>query len=146
MAGVSGDFGRLTGTIAALNQLARIPSRVAVIAAPKLQAQMRKDAGAEKDPYARAFAPHKPATTKRWGAHSVLDLTGAGIGSIQAKPAAGAGITLTADDHMAFTQAGTPTQVVRAIFPNTPSLPASWRRILEASTEEALGDALKAAG
>lgn len=141
--GVSGDFGRLTGTIAALRSLAKIPAQVAGRAAPRIKAQMQKDTQAARDPYGRPYAPHQPATVKRWGPHPLLDLTGRGIDSLDAQPMAGAGISVTADEHMAFTQAGTPTQDVRAVLPNSPQLPATWNRILEQETEAAVADRMK---
>lgn len=143
--GTTGDFGRLTGTIAALRSLAKVPAQVAGRAAPRIAAQMQKDTRGAVDPYGRAYAPHKPATVKRWGAHPLLDLTGAGIGSLDAQPMAGAGISVTADEHMVFTQAGTPTQDVRAVIPNSPQLPATWNRILAEESEAAINDRLKGA-
>lgn len=143
--GVTGDFGRLTGTIAALRALARVPSRVAGIAAPRIEQQIHADTNAGQDPYARAYAPHMPATVKRWGPHQLLNLNGDGIASLRASPMAGAGIALTAADHMNFTQAGTPTQQVRAVFPNNPSTPKSWNRILEKATIEAAEETMRVA-
>ena len=57
----------------------------------------------------------------------------------------GAGIEISAVDHMSFAQSGTVYQAVRAIFPNNPSLPASWRRILEKATERAIKARLQVA-
>ncbi len=141
--GVSGDFGRLTGTIAALKSLTRIPSKVAAVAAPRITERMQQDTRSAVDPYGRGYAPHMPATVKRWGPHALLDLSGAGIASLEAKPLPGAGIAVTADEHMVFTQAGTPTQDVRAVMPNSPQLPASWNRILEEASVEQIEKALK---
>jgi hypothetical protein len=143
--GVTGDFGRLTGTIAALKSLARIPAQVAGRAAPRIKSQMEQDTRAAVDPYGRGYAPHMPATIKRWGVHPLLDLTGAGIGSLDAQPMAGAGISVTADEHMAFTQAGTPTQEVRAVMPNSPQLPATWNRILSEESEALIKERLRSA-
>lgn len=140
---VTGDFGRLTGTIAALKTLAKIPAQVAGRAAPRITERMKQDTGAARDPYGRPYAPHALATVKRWGAHPLLDLSGAGIDSLDAKPLPGAGISVTADEHMVFTQAGTPTQEVRAVFPNTPQLPVAWNRILEDETEAVIAERLK---
>lgn len=145
MGGVSGDFGRLTATIAALSKLAAVPSRVAVIAAPRLAEQAQSDAHAERDPYARHFAPHKPATVKRWGPHPILNLNGDGIGSITGRPMGGAGIRLETDEHMRFAQGGTESEAVRAIFPNTPTMPASWNRILQAATKQAATETMQGA-
>lgn len=141
--GATGDFGRLAGTIAALNSLARIPSQVATRAAPRITQQMQEDTRSAVDPYKRAYAPHMPATVKRWGAHPLLQLSGDGLGSLKAEPMAGAGIQVTADQHMAFTQAGTPTQEVRAVMPNSPQLPATWNRILDEESKAAFTRALK---
>lgn len=141
--GVSGDYGKLWATIAGLKSLSKIPSKVAAAAAPKLAQQARNDATLERNPYGRAFAPHAPATTKRWGAHGVLQLSGKGIGSIDVTPSAGAGLTLTAADHMAFSQYGTPTEPIRNVFPNNPTLPKGWTRILERCAEQQLKKALK---
>lgn len=145
MSGVSGDFGRLQGTINALRQLASVPSQVAAVAAPKLTEQMKRDTNAGRDPYGRAYAPHMPATVKRWGPHQLLRLSGEGISSLKAAPAQGAGIEVTAADHMNFTQSGTPTQEVRAVLPNNPSLPVTWRGILRSASEEVIAKRLEAA-
>jgi hypothetical protein len=72
-------------------------------------------------------------------------MSGAGIESLKAEPMAGAGIQVTADEHMVFTQAGTPTQEVRAVMPNNSQLPASWNRILEEETEATIAARLKGA-
>ncbi len=143
---VTGDFGRMTATINALKSLARIPSRVAAIAAPRIKAQLQQDTAAERNPYGQGYAPHKPATVKRWGAHPILDLSGQGIDSLDAQPMAGAGIQVTADEHMKFTQGGTVNQDPRTVLPDNPSLPKSWRRILEDATTGAAGQAMKGAG
>ncbi len=143
--GVTGDFGRLTATINALSQLDRVPSRVSARAAPRITRRMQEDTAAGRDPYGRAYAPHRPATVKRWGPHPVLNMTGAGIESLTATPKVGAGISITAAVHMTFTQAGTPTQVVRAVMPNRPQLPATWNRILEEESEHAIEERLKVA-
>jgi hypothetical protein len=105
---------------------------------------MQQDAQAQRDPYGRTYAPHKPATIKRWGPHAILNMSGEGIGSLKATPLPGAGITLEAAVHMAFTQAGTPTQTVRAVLPNRPQLPATYERILEESAEVVLRRRLEA--
>ena len=144
--GTTGDFGRLAGTIAALNELASVPSQIAAPAAERITEQMQNDTRSAQDPYGRAYAPHMPATVKRWGAHPLLDLSGAGIGSLKAAPMGGAGIQVTADEHMAFTQAGTPTQDVRAVMPNNAVLPASWNRILEEEAEKAIEKRLAGLG
>ncbi len=144
MSGITGDFGRLAGTIAALSELATIPSQVTGRAAPRITDQMQDDTRAAVDPYKRPYAPHKPATAKRWGAHPLLQMSGAGVDSLKAEPMAGAGIQVTADDHMGFTQAGTPSQAVRAVMPNSPQLPASWNEILSEETEAVIAERLKA--
>ncbi len=144
MSGVTGDFGRLAGTIAALSKLATIPSQVAKRAAPRITDQMQDDTRAAVDPYKRPYAPHKPATVKRWGSHPLLQMSGAGVDSLKAEPMAGAGIQVTADEHMVFTQAGTPTQAVRAVTPNSPQLPASWNQIIAEETERVIAERLKA--
>lgn len=142
---LTGDFGRLTGTIAALRSLSKVPSAVAALAAPKLTRQMQGDARSGRDPYGNAYAPHMPATVKRWGPHRLLQLRQGGLATLKAEPSAGAGINITADQHMTFTQTGTPTQVVRAIMPNNPSLPTSYRRILEECSERVIAERLKVA-
>jgi hypothetical protein len=145
--GVTGDFGRLTNTINALKRLARVPSRVAAIAAPRIAEQMQKDTRAQRNPYGQGYAPHMPATVRRWGAHPILNLTGQGLDSLDAKPMAGAGIQATAGEHMRFTQGGTVNQDARTVLPdNAGALPKSWTRILDEATAEAAAEALKGAG
>lgn len=144
--GVTGDFGRLTATINALKQLSRVPARVAAIAAPRIKARMKRDTRAQMNPYGQAYAPHLPATVRRWGKHPILNLSGDGIASLDARPAAGAGITVTADEHMRFTQGGTVHQEKRTVMPDNPSLPSSWRGILERSAADAMREALKGSG
>ena len=131
MSGVTGDFGRLTATINALKSLSNISSQVAAEASPDLTLQMQIDALSERNPYGKAFQPHSPNTTKRWGPHPILDMSGGGISSLKAEPMASAGIMLTADEHMRFSQGGTENEPVRATLPNRPGLPASYRKILE---------------
>jgi hypothetical protein len=142
---VSGDFGRLTGTIAALKSLAKIPAQVASRAAPRIKDILQKGAESGRDPYGKAYAPHTVGTVKRWGPHQLLKLSGAGLGSLDAKPMAGAGVAITADDHMVFTQAGTPTQEARTIMPNNYQLPAPILRVLEEETAAVAAERLKVA-
>lgn len=145
MSGASGDFGRLQATINALNGLSRVSSQVAAVASPLLTDQMQEDAGAEQDPYGNPFAPHEEATVKRWGAHPILDLTGKGIGSLKAAPSGGAGIEVSADEHMRFAQGGTMYEVARPALPNNPSLPASWNEILNEARDKVIADRLQVA-
>lgn len=139
---ISGDFPRLAGTIAALRKLSAVPSRVAAVAAPKLEAQTIADVNAGHDPYGRPYAPHAPATVKRWGRHPLLNLTGAGISSIRVRAKSGTGIEFTADEHMRFTQGGTKFQPVRAFFPSMSTLPKTWNRILKDATTQTLSKAM----
>ena len=143
MSGATGDFGRLQATINALNGLARVPSKVAAVAAPELTKQMQKDAQAARNPYGQAFEEHAIVTVKRWGPHPILDLTGQGIDSLKADPSGGAGIKVTADEHMRFAQGGTVNEPVRAVLPNNPTLPASWREILNEARDKVMTDQLK---
>ncbi len=143
--GVTGDYNRMWATVAGLKSLSRIPAQVAKAVAPKLAQRARNDAALERDPYGNAFAPHKPATVKRWGVHNILQLTGNGIDSITAYPSQGAGVTLAAADHMAFAQFGTPTEKARPVFPNNPTVPKSWATIIERETARKAQAALKAA-
>lgn len=143
---VTGDFGRMTGTIAALKRLSRVPSRVAAIAAPRLQDQVLADTDAGRDPYGRGYAPHTEATIRRWGEHPLLNLTSVGIDSIRVVPKQGAGIEFTADEHMRFAQGGTKFEPVRAIFPNLPVIPKRWKAILDDATKQAVSEATRGAG
>lgn len=138
---LSGDFERLAGTINSLKVLARVPSKVASIAAPRLQRYIEVSTKRGVDAYAVAFQPHAPATVKRWGAHPILNLTGNGMQSVSVRPMSGAGIRFSASDHMRFAQGGTRYEPVRAFFPNNPSLPEAWNEILELSVQTAIKQA-----
>ena len=143
---VTGDWAGLQSTIRALGKLARVPSRVAAIAAPKIEAEIRKTFAENRDPYGKAWAPHKPATVKRWGEHPLLRLTGEGLAEIEVKPLPSAGIAVTSpSEGLAFSQAGTVNQVPRRFLPYLPVLPKSWRAALEKATEEAAKEATSGA-
>ncbi len=142
MSGATGDFGLLQATINALNGLAGVPSRVAAVAAPELTEQMQADARAQRNPYGQAFEGHAEATVRRWGQHPILDLTGGGIDSLKAEPKGGAGIEVTADEHMRFAQGGTIFEPVRAVLPNNPTLPQSWREILSQARDKVMAEKL----
>lgn len=135
---MTGDFRRLEGLTNALKVLPRVPSKIAGIAAPRLQRFIQVSIRREVDAYAETFAPHAEATIKRWGAHSILDLTGAGKAGIQVKPMSGSGIQFSAPEHMRFAQGGTKNEPKRTVFPDNPSLPKAWNEILDLAVESAL--------
>lgn len=135
---LTGDFRRLEGLKNAVKVLPRVPSKIAGIAAPRLQRYIQVSIGREVDAYAEAFAPHSPATTKRWGPHKILDLTGAGKASIKVQPMSGSGIKFSADEKMRFAQGGTKNEPKRTIFPDNPSLPKAWNEILDLAVQSAI--------
>lgn len=128
----------------AVNRLAEVPSRVARDGASEIKALIGQQFAAQTDAYGRPWAQHEPATVERWGAHAILNLTGA-LADVDVKPLAGAGIGITLGaKYGAFHQVGTARMVARPILPDGP-LPDSWRAALAGAGASAFDDIMSEA-
>jgi Phage virion morphogenesis family len=67
----------LSGVGNRLKSLQANVKRAAVAAGQAYDSQLRKQFAMKVDPYGTPWAPHRPATVKRWGVHPLLRLTGA---------------------------------------------------------------------
>jgi len=140
--GLTGDFGRLAGTIRALQKLATVPAAVSKLAAEEIKAEIDASFTQNRDPYGKTWAPHAPATVERWGKHPLLRLTGAGKSQIQVKPLPGGGIAVTSPSQgLRFAQGGTRHEPARRYLP-TDTMPARWKAALERAARRKIEEAL----
>ncbi len=143
---MTGDFQRLQATIRGLRKLAQVPSQLAVPAAAASAREIDKSFVTATSPYGKRWAPHKPATVKRWGSHPLLQLTGAGRAAITVKARPGAGISVVSpSEGLMYAQGGTVHEVRRPFLPDD-QMPATWNRALEKVATDAAQEALRGTG
>lgn len=122
-------IGRLERTI---EELALLPQRVAVAAAPKLSRLLQKQFAKGVDPYGHRWAPIKPSTKRRRkGSKTAPPLTDTRklrAGTAVKPTRAGARLQLGAP-YGYFAQVVTKHAPARRIFPQF-GLPAEWRKVL----------------
>ena len=139
-------FGRLNRI---LEDLARLPRKVAVIAAPEITKALRGEFIAGQDPYGRAWAPLRPATLER---HAPPPLTDSGElaawtrATVKGGGRAGVHVVLgKAIGYFAQSgfRAGRTRVPPRRILP-TQGMPAKWRAILLAAARRSIAEARRA--
>lgn len=137
--------------VAVLEGLARVPRRVAVIAAPQITRELRMQYRKGLDPYGQPWAKLRPATLKKHGPPPLTDSGVARDGTVATVRdgnRAGIHIRLGAQ-YLYFAQVGFrvgKTKVKpRRILPQH-GMPARWREILKASARQALQDARSGGG
>ena len=142
---ITGDWKRLQATIRGVRALALIPAALSVEGSKAIKAEIDREFATSTDPYGNRWAPHKPATVKRWGPHPLLQLTGEGKAQIKVRPLPGAGIAIESpSEGLAFSQGGTRNQVARRFLP-LDRMPKTWRLALEAVTKRKAEEALRGA-
>ena len=128
-----------------VEELARLPHKLAVRAAPLISAELRDQFRAGVDPYGAPWAPLKPSTLKRHGPPPLTD-TGALANGTRAYPGRGGILVVIGRSYGAFAQTGFRvgrTRVSpRRILPHR-GLPASWRRILDTSARFLAAEAVR---
>lgn len=143
---ISGDWARLQATVRGLRALARVPAKVAAASAIAIKSEIDSSFEISSDPYGHQWEEHASATIRRWGAHPLLRLTGAGKEQITVAPISGAGIAVTSPSAgLAYSQGGTVNQPARRFLP-TDQMPAKWRRALERAATAEMTEMLRAAG
>ena len=143
---LTGDFGRLQSTIRGLRALAQVPSQLARPVSVAIKAEIDHEFATSTDPYGQRWAAHAPATTKRWGKHPLLRLTGGGQASISVTPAAGAGVSVHIPSKgLTISQSGSPTQPRRRVLPDD-RMPKRWRIAIESAATVAVKEALRGTG
>jgi hypothetical protein len=143
---LTGDWKRLEATVRAMRSLARVPAVASVEGAKAIKREIERSFKSARDPYGNAWAPHAPATIKKWGKHKLLQLTGKGRASIVVRPLPGAGIYVESpSEGLAFAQGGTKNEPKRRFLPEN-QLPATWNRALEKATDKAIKESLRNAG
>lgn len=136
MSGLTGNFAGLGKLESNLRKLASVPSQAAASASAKIKELIDAEFAGQMDPYGRPWAPHKPATVKRWGQHAILDLSGKMKAGVTVAPMQGAGVAVTFDqDYAEHHMTGTANMVPRQVLP-TNTLPASWNAALSEAVEE----------
>lgn len=134
----------LRGLIRTVEELAYVPRKVAVIAAPKISALIRRQFLNGCDPYGRQWRALRPSTLANGRRPPPLTDTARMRDGTVAKPGR-AGITLTvgapyAKFHQYGFRAGRTSVGPRRILPNA-GMPASWRKALDESATLAIRQA-----
>ena len=139
-------FGRLEKV---LERLAYVPRRAAVIAAPLLTRELRKQFRQGVDPYGRPWAPLAASTLAKGRRPPPLTDTGAAAGATKAMVRSGnrAGIHIVfGRGYLYFAQSGfrVGRTIVkpRRILPQQ-GMPAAWREILKRAAKQAFREAAK---
>lgn len=91
--------------------------KAASAAGQAYESQLRKQFAMKVDPYGNPWAPHRPATVKRWGVHPLLQLTGAMRNSFKVS-VNGLDIVATMAPPAWRHQVGSAYMAARPIFPS----------------------------
>jgi hypothetical protein len=149
MSDVEAAIKAMQGFAMAAKRLSRVPSRVAPLAAAKLESTIHDACLNEQDPYGKPWAPHSPLTTKWHGPHAILDLDGHLINGTTCEPQGAAGIRVSLGatygvyHQLGFLNARTKTEVpARRILPYFGGFPRSWTKALTDAANEAFEEAL----
>jgi phage gpG-like protein len=137
---------RFKDLASALRKLSAVPAQTARGAADRISAQVQQDFDAGVDPYGDPWEPLAETTLEKGREPPPLTDTGAMRASVDVRPGQGAGITFTIDDPAIHHQYGTVHMPQRAIFPNRPDLPDTWRRAISDASEEAFTKQLSSLG
>jgi len=133
--GFTGDIGALGNLAENLRRLTEVPSRAARAACEDIKAAIEKQFDEGKDPYGRPWKPLARSTIARGRTPPPLTDTGDMRDSIEVKPMAGAGISITIGvDYASYHQTGTSRMPARKILPEGNDMPPEW--------EEAIGRAM----
>ena len=116
-----------------VEELARLPHKLAVVAAPLISAELRDQFRAGVDPYGAPWAPLRPATLRRHGPPPLTATRQLADGT-RAFPGRGGILVVLGKSYGAFAQTGFrvgSTKVPpRRILPNR-GMPRTWRAILD---------------
>jgi hypothetical protein len=133
------SIGRLQQT---LNTLARVPRRIAVLAAPQIQERLLDEFRSGANPYGRPWAPLRPSTLRKHGPPPLTD-TGALKHGTRAFVMRGnrAGIHIVLGERYGFFhQVGFRTRgrrvPPRRILPQF-GIPRTWRAVLDSCAKQA---------
>lgn len=139
MSAWDGDISRIGQLAERIADLARVPSRAAPVVAKRIGDLIEDEFSAEADPYGNAWLPHAESTVQRWGRHPILHLSGDMHRSVDVRPMAGAGVSVTIDHPAAPHQTGWDgpqgSGPARPILP-AGTMPARWREAIGAAVTQ----------
>ncbi len=139
----TGDFKKLGLLQASMARLAKVPSQLAGDVTEKIADEIRAEFAAGQDPYGRAWAALSQATLTRGRFAPPLTDTGDTIDSLEVKPMAGAGVSISfGTEYAGFHQTGTKNMPARQPLP-TAGFPSSWSKILSEAAEKKVAEALR---
>ena len=134
--GWDGDISRMGKLADRIADLASVPSRAARRVSDEIAGLIEEEFGAQADPYGTPWEPHAEATVQRWGPHPILQLTQEMRSSVDVRPMAGAGVSITIDHPAAPHQTGWDgPQGSGPARPMLPSgdMPPKWRETIAAA-------------
>lgn len=127
---VSGDFAKLGRLASTLEQLGRLPGRVARRVAPAITAKLQQQFDSGTDPYGKAWEPLKPSTIARKGHDTILVETGEGRDGTKAIALPGAGVGIILGPKLQWHLLKTENRAARPVLPLY-GLPKAWRERIE---------------
>jgi phage gpG-like protein len=138
MSAWEGNISELGQLAENLDALSLVPSRAARRVSGKLHDLIVEEFARGEDPYGDAWAPLEEATIEKGREEPPLTDTGAMVESLEVKPMAGAGVSVSfGAEYAGFHHEGTVNMVARKVLPDD-ELPQSWNEaIYGAASEEA---------
>jgi phage gpG-like protein len=128
-----------------IEELARLPHKLAVVASPDITRELQSQFTGGKDPYGRPWAPLKPSTLRKHGPPPLTDSGRLKSGTF-ARPGRGGILVEIGASYGAFHQLGFRvhgTKVpARKILPAR-GMPAAWRAILDRRAREIAREATR---
>lgn len=135
----NGDISKMGQLAANIGKLASVPARASKRVAKEIKSLIQEEFREQADPYGNAWRPHMALTTYRHGMHPILDLTGQMKESLDVRPRAGAGISITIDhpseDHQTGWDGPQGSGPARPILPSN-RFPARWKEVIDAAVRD----------
>jgi len=133
--GWTGDISRIGKLAQNIARLARVPSQASAAVSKGIGELIEEEFGGAKDPYGAPWQEHAPETVARWGPHPILQLTQAMRSSVDVKPMAGAGVSITvgapyAAPHQTGWSGPQGSGPARPVLPAR-GMPPAWKAVIE---------------
>lgn len=140
---VTGDFSGLEAMSEAFKRLSEVPSRAAKAVSADLSKFVEEEFDTGSDPYGRSWAALAERTLRKGRKPPPLTDTGAMRGSVEIRPAQGAGVQISiGEPYSVYHQQGTSRMPARKMLPEG-DLPPKWNNAVVIRTREAFNQGLK---
>ena len=146
MSGWNGDISHMGKLASNLAKLSRVPARASKAIAKSIGEMIDEEFEHQADPYGNAWKPHTDATVERWGEHPILDLSGQMRRSVDVRPMASAGVSITIDhpseDHQTGWVGPQGSGPARPVLPSN-TMPSRWNEAIKAALDESVSDSMR---